>query len=331
MGQKGMGYGTGGGNGITQAAPLATGVYRPRFFGLKFDRAAPHDEFPEGGLRVSGCLPYPTTLTEEKSYFGAFGAGTAAVGVNPCGSNVTGNLLGMIAAGSPLAVFAQYFRRYRCRKLEAEFESMVMPGVVLSDSGAGDILQVSYERDPVTAQETSATYTQDSAVTNDSTRFTVWESRVGIPLITQKKISPSDELFFCTGAGDVITGTNNAELRQVFQGAVTAVNSAEVSATPINIGKILWHFEFDLYGFTNVITGLLPLMRRGLSSLRPISGAENKEEKDFRPRPARHPADLDYVQVDEDASEPASRSVALRATLKRDEPSPGFVPVLARR
>jgi hypothetical protein len=284
---------------------------------MRFDKAAPNDEFPEGGLRISGCLPYPTAITQDNTNNGlAFAGGGATIGLNPCSAVATAASASFVGAGSPLSVFAQYFRRFRVRELEAEFESEVMPGVVLPASGAGLIVQTSFERDPVIAVQESKLYTQDTAVTADSTRFTVWESRVGIPLIKQMKSSPSDELFYCTGAGDSIATTSQAETRQVFQGAVTIVGSALQATTPLVVGKILWHFVVDLYGFTNIVAGVISASRRGLGCILPAPqpATENKEEKEVsrRPGPALSLVDSDYVRVDEDASRSASRSVSLR-------------------
>lgn len=147
-------------------------------------------------------------------------------------------------------------------------------------------MQLAHERDVVTAEQLSGSYTLDTSVQSiNCTRFTVWATEVMCPLINESRSTPSDNLYFVTAAADSIAATSDAELRQVFQGAVTATCSSVNATADKNVGKLLLHFSVDLYGFTNVAADVLPSHRRATmprSSLGPSSGAEVKRQPPSR-------------------------------------------------
>lgn len=269
-------------------APANYGIVQSRMFGLRFDRAAPHDEFPEGGLRIHGVLPYSQgVFTNDTVLFGvASSAGLASVGINPTAATVNGTTVAMIASTSPLAVFAQYFRRFRFRRVNVNYSSMIAPGVTDTAAGSGLVIQVAHEPDIVTAEQASGSYTQDTAVVSKNcTRFAVWTNNLICPVISEQKSSASDELFYCTGPGDVIATTGDAEMRQAFQGAFTATSSAVTSGGDVAIAKVLIEFAVDLYGFTNIAVGVLPSKNRtklGREEKRPSERVEKSDEKDSR-------------------------------------------------
>lgn len=236
---------------------------------MRFASASPHDEFPEGGLKVSGTLPYGGNsgtgiFVQDTVLLGiASAAGLASIAVNPSGAIVTGTTEPLFTATSPIAVFAQFFRKFRFRKLAMEWTSLISPGASTAAAGAGLQVQFSYENDIVTAEQTSATYnllTATQAVHN--TRFTAWANDIRCPLIDQRRIDRADELFFCSGAGDSQSAAGDAALRQTHQGAIVCVGSALNGTADLSIGTGLVHFEVDLYGFTNLASGVLPSRRR---------------------------------------------------------------------
>jgi hypothetical protein len=247
--------------------------------GFRFDRAPAHDDYPEGGLRVSGVLPgnsNTSLITNDTTALGGWGTtGTATALIAPTGATISATSFALLSSTGPMAVFAQFFRQWRCRYLAAEYNGLVAPGD--TTLGAKQV-QLAYERDPVTAEQTAATYTIDTAVTSMAChRFAAWTPEILCPLIDEKKVDRSDDLFYMTAAGDDLTAANDAEIRQVFQGAVTSTISS-VAAGDSSLGKVLWHFTFDLYGWTNLANGLLPQRRR----------RERKELPD---------AELDFISV----------------------------------
>lgn len=280
------------------AAPIASGVIQRKFFGLRFDRAAPHDEFPEGGLRIAGCLPYgASTLTNPGAFvqdtvkFGcADTGGLASIGISPTGAIVTGTCEAMFDVASPLCVFAQYFRRFRFRKLGVDYTSEVSPGVSTAAAGAGLIVQVAHESDIVTAEQASASYTMDTAIqSKNCTRFAAWTNSIVCPIITENRQSNSDELFYCTGAGDSLAAAGDAALRQCFQGAITATVSAVNSSADLVIGKVLIEFVVDLYGFTNLAVGVLPNSTTSRGVRRRAQFADCGDSKSIDRAPLRKP------------------------------------------
>ncbi len=245
-----------------RGASLATGVVRNGgLLMLKFDRAPAHDEYPEGGLRVAGSLPGSTStgvVTNDTVQLGGWTtAGLASSVVSPSGGK-TSNSAQLFAATSAIAVFSQFFRQYRFRMLWAEYNSLISPA---DTTFSAKQVQLAYERDPVTADGLSATYTIDTAVTSTQChRFAAWEPEVMVPIITSGPPARDDKLFYVTLADDQIATTSDAELRQTFQGAVTSTISS-VAGADQSLGKVIWHFIIDLYGFTNVAVQGVPMRR----------------------------------------------------------------------
>jgi len=252
-----LGTGSSGGLILGMAAPIATGVVQRRFFGMRFGAAPPHDEFPEGGLRLSGVLPSNDgTFVEGKSVYGLFNSGAiGAAAINPTGAFTT-NTAELFSASGPLAIFAEFFRRFRFRKLGLQVTSEVMPGVTTAAAGAGLILQVAHEPDIFTADSLaqSASYTQEAAVVSgEMTRFAAWANDIYCPVIAEKSATRSDELFFIEQENK--GASTAASMRQQNQGAVTALGSALQVSTALTVSKVLVEFVVDLYGFTNVAAG----------------------------------------------------------------------------
>jgi hypothetical protein len=265
------------------SAPLNTGVIQRRLFGLRFDKAPAHDEFPEGGLRIVGVLPSADgNFTEAKdTTYGLFSGGTlACAAINPCGAFVTATTSTLFLPTSPLAVFAQYFRKFRFRRVALDVTSEVPPGAVLQSGGAGLVLQVAHERDIVTAEQSSTSYTIDTAVvSNNCTRFAAWTANIVCPVISEQRHDRADELWFCSGAGDSQAASGDAALRQTHQGAVTALGSILNGTGALVVSKVLVDFVVDLYGFTNITTGVIPSRRMGEKKCT-LLVKSNPDEKD---------------------------------------------------
>jgi len=237
------------------SAPAISGVVRSGYFGWKFGTAPSHDEFPEGGLRIIGQLPgSPSTTVLNGDYstsgFGLFSsAGYNYASVSPCATSISNYTVALFSVTSPLAAIAQFFRRFRFRKLEAEYN-----GQLNTASVENRILQLSYERDSAQMQTgvSPSAATQDLLVNSSSVRFNSWQPNVIIPLIRLPQHDKADELWFCNRAGDVSTASVAFD-RQNIQGIITsALNNLPTAAETV-YGTVLWRFEVDLYGFNNTI------------------------------------------------------------------------------
>jgi len=239
-----------------QYAPAAAFTGQRNFFGFRFGSAPSHDEFPHGGCRIAGVLPGGADTASmignvsAPSLFGAiFGV---AVSPTAIGTSATMPLGRLWSSTGPIASFAQYFRRFRFRKLFFEYAANSP-----TSSADNRVIEVAYESDASAADNT--TYTASTGVTEQVDRFSAWTPNRMIPLIRESKTSRADELFYTTVAGDTLqpTSSNSAQLRQCSQGAIIAVSNAATSGS-ITFGTNLIHFVLDLYGFTNDTQNLLP-------------------------------------------------------------------------
>lgn len=258
-------------------APIAASTIRRNFFGFRFGQAPPHDEFPEGGLRISGTLPGTSAsgaIVNDTVSVGLFGtAGLLGVAVEPSGATV-GTLVGaLFSSTGPLAIFSQYFRRYRFRKLIAEYN-----GTIPTSSVDNKLLQFSYERDPFCASTTA--YSITTAVTAQTARFNGWVPEVVMPMISSDQSARDDELFWTGPAGDAMTTASYAaDIRQRVQGVVLGTTTS-VAASEVVMGNILYRFTVDLYGFTNVVNTGVP--RRVLEEKQELKRVELPRTNDHR-------------------------------------------------
>jgi hypothetical protein len=281
-------------------APIAVGFQRRGFHGLRFGAAAPHDEFPEGGLRIYGTLPGGSGTQYLNGDYSGSGTGLWAFTgvcwavVTPTGALMTGTVPVFDSAG-PLAQFSEYFRRFRFRSLSCEYN-----GMIATSSSENRVLQISYESDPARADAAQTSLTQLQAVNQTSKRFTSWETEVMIPLIRERKTSPSDELWYVAPAADVITTGDPSNQRFSCQGVVSAVGSTLPTAAETTYGTVLWHFTVDLYGFSNLQSIPVPARKPSV-----------KEEKHLRVS-ASAPPDKGDSKVEHDFVEltPKSRRVS---------------------
>lgn len=239
------------------AAGLGNGVIRPKAMTpWRFGAAPAHDLHPHGGLRIVGVLPMAVDMVNDTVALGGFGtAGLAPVGVNPSGAVVTGQTESLFSPTGPLAVFAQYFRHFRFRKLRLSTTSSIS---VADTTDSQKAVQLAYEPDIVTASQTSYSGI-GTGVTERCVRFPAWTPQVDFDAISETAHTPSDELFFTTGAADSIAAAGDAEIRQAFQGAVTCLMLSVHATSDVVFATVLVEFVVDLYGFSNATTGVLPL------------------------------------------------------------------------
>jgi len=229
---------------------------------LKFGAAAPNNEFPEGGCRLAGDLP--NALDDTIGIYGGSGytAAVAAVPgtaggqigwlVSPTATSATagwgagGNSL-FGASASTVSLIAQFFRRFRFRKLTLIYEGTA------ATATAGSV-QVCYDHDAAAPlNRLSRVSTQTGAATSIGARIPFWTPRAEIPLIDEKQSSLADKTWLSTGAGVALSGTGNGALREVFQGAIAATNDQPIASGGV-VGRFRWRFVLGLYGFSNYVS-----------------------------------------------------------------------------
>lgn len=267
----------------TVRAPLASAREQRKFWGWRFSTAPPHDEFPEGGLRVVGQLPGGISSGAgflngdySGSNYGLFSTnGTACCLVSPTGSIGSAASVRLFDTGSSLCNIANYFRRYRFRRLVGHFSPAVSAATVETRN-----LQLGYERDPFSGPQVALTAgSADAQVNASSVRFASWEPDVDIPFIDQMRHDRADELWYVTPQNDTVTITNAAEMRMAFQGCIMSALKTLPTAAETIYGDMLYSFVLDLYGLNNVSSGALPAERRRASA-RSDKGDSKSDEKD---------------------------------------------------
>lgn len=249
-----------------ESAPYGNAIVRPKPMSVwSWDAAPAHDLYPHGGLRIRGTLPAANALYNDTVALGGWAtSGLAGAGVHPAGAVVTGQTEALFLSTGPLAVFSQFFRHFRFRKLRVSTTSAIS---VSDTTDSQKTVQLAFEPDIVTASQTAYS-SVDAAVTETCVRFPAWIPKVDFDAIDEKTHDPADELFFTSAAADSIAAAGDAEIRQCFQGAVTVVMLSVHATADVNFATVLLDFEVDLYGFTNIATGVLPLeflMRKALS------------------------------------------------------------------
>jgi len=251
------------------SAPAARQAVSRNFMSTKFGTAAHHDDFPEGGLRLTGQLPNVNddalglvatgTAASNGGVFspvyntGETNGSSAIIGVSPTAfvTNATFNTdgAGIFTNNSnigPIGSIAQYFRYFRFRKLALVYEGEV----ATSQSGT---VQFSYDRDlpsHVNAMGSAPT-TQIKAATAIVERFPWWTASRVVPLINDMQANRSDRLWVTTAAGaGIATTKTNADLELFFQGSISGVTDVPATASQQILGRYRWEFVLDLYGFS---------------------------------------------------------------------------------
>jgi len=240
--------------------PQAMATTNSQSFNVKFGMAAPHDEFPSGGVRIAGCLNnvYNDQLwnTGSGAHSGLWYATSAANSgvvllISPTAygiSSITSPQMTMFgqagSASSYMHSVAQYFPRFRFRKLRMKY----VPYVASTNVGT---FAIGYQRDTNLAYTNSTTGMQMASIpAQRNFRLSSWTPGECL-LIDEKTSTKSDELFFTTAGGDGMTLASQSAsvLNQYFQGGIFAVQSINDS-TQQPWGAYLWDFVLDLYGFS---------------------------------------------------------------------------------
>lgn len=243
------------------SAPVAVGVIDTKLSqGMRFGAAAPHDDFPEGGCRLSGDLPNTSddslgassvagvTAAWSKTAGGGTAFGGVAFAVSPtarlnAGSNWPG--YNMFGASSPIGVIAQYFTKFRFRKLELVYES------TCATAQTGSI-QFCYDLDAATVSAQAGNGSPQTFIaTSRGARFPAWTPRVVVPLLEAMRSSGGDLLYGCSAVNVSQGTTSNGSINTLFQGAVTAFT--DLAGGNVIFGRYRWRFILDLYGFRNYV------------------------------------------------------------------------------
>lgn len=247
---------------VLQFANVNTQVRMRQMMVQRFGKAPAHDDFPEGGLRISGELPNvgSDSLGVSTTAFATSGAWRPGapgalgdfsyVAVSPTAyDNNAKSGVGLFSntnGGNMIANTSQYFRYYRFRRLHLVYEGTV------PTTQAGSI-QFAYDRD-VNALESNiqnGVTSQVSAATNVVDRFPFWTASAEVKMIEDMQASRSDKLFRTTTAGTAIVtagSNNNADIELYFQGGISAIHDVAQTASVQILGRYRWRFVLDLYG-----------------------------------------------------------------------------------
>jgi len=226
-----------------------------------FSRAAPHDDYPEGGLRIVGELPsnsddsigvIGTATVVTTGVFSPASAANAGmfIPVSPTAAINSARSIGLVnlhgTATNPVSVMAQFFRAFRYRRLWLRYEGEAPTSTVGS-------CQISYDRDTNSGMNValgSATQAQIKAATSTVARFPWWEPKSDVRLIEDMKTNRADRLWECTApVASVATSVANADMELLFQGTVLGLTDTAQTNAPQVLGRYRWVFILDLYGF----------------------------------------------------------------------------------
>jgi hypothetical protein len=245
--------GAGGARHMVSAMPRAFGnIFAGRFLGMRFGSAAAHEDYPEGGLRVSGCLD-GHDLIITTTYSGVVETSAhASMLITPNRAYASGltTANALFYGGGGLDYLSGYFRQFRFRSLELEYTSRT--GIGANTDIAASQIQLSCEKDPYTASiiDYSGAYNFHTAVTNNTVRFPAWTPNYSFVAIKPERESRDDQLYFSSGLGANVQTTTAGDIRLAAQGAILAVRdtNAALSGSQV-LGHTMVHFVIDLYGW----------------------------------------------------------------------------------
>jgi hypothetical protein len=303
-------------------AVVATSVVKRVGSSVAFGRADAHEDYPEGGLRLTvrfrpttdNVGVYTTKTLVEGGFQGAFG--------NHAFMTVSLDTTGTIPSSSynncvfpvGLRAIATYFQRFRVRSLTAEYVST-------SSTAVAARISLGYVRDPVygmrmTTSSQGVFYTSQAFVDDlpESVSSPCWQG-FQVPMIRPTKSSAGDKLFTVNQLSATY-GTSDSEflLANSCQGLVACWNNTvQTSATALEYGQVFYDAVIDLYGLD--IADASPTLLLSASSLgrslRPM-GAVRSETKervipDENKKVSSQDVELDAVLV-KSQSQPALRT-----------------------
>lgn len=245
---------------IVDMLPATFGVETDQFMKLKQGRAARHEQFPEGGIRLHGEMLHNVNdalglvASTTRLTAGAWSTSdtTAAsnenqfVAISPCAYNTTASGTANNMFGNSSNVVSQissFHRAFRFRELSLIFEGE------LGSNSTGSI-QFAYDKDPNSMyNRVGAGASQASTATSISTRIPVWTPRKEIVFIKEQKSTISDVLFGCTAANTgVAFGNTAADMKMYFQGAIACLTDVAQTTSVQTFARYRWRFVIDLYG-----------------------------------------------------------------------------------
>lgn len=239
----------------TAVQPLGSTVVR-RQPGHSFGSAPPHDDFPEGGMRISGSCRVPLGVGHASGNDPTYGgwlatSGTAYSCFLPVGLDYVpdptfwGNAPS--AFGSGLLNVAFQFKKYRIRNL-------VLRYVPTCPSTTIGRVSFNFDRDaPSGLIQTASNTTWTGTEYVDDSRISIstplWQ-QVSFELIKSVRPDRDDTLFY-VGAGEVAlaAGYGSSELRLAYQGAMGCYLSVPVDAASTTYGRVFVDYTIDLYDF----------------------------------------------------------------------------------
>jgi len=311
---------------ITSAIVSGVGVHT-------FGQAPPQEDFPEGGIRLSGTSRAPlfvahtTTSTTLTGGFQDSSSGAYCSMLNCLDYDTRIGGSGLAGLGRAVSIFPvgvlntlYNFKKYRTRYLRLRF-------VPTTGTNTPGRVSFGYSRDwPSTLSQTSSAlggtwlntsqdYVPDSRV---SVTTPVWQA-CELVMLDEKKTTTRDELFFIGSTPtDVGSGFRSSYIRQAVQGSIDCylnVNSADATIT---YGSLYFDYTVDAYDFNaaNVVQsdslGLLgePLPQEKLHEASQREVTESKGE-------VKDPLKIrgDYVKV-------AGRDIELLAVVTESKNQP---------
>jgi len=181
-------------------------------------------------------------------------------------------MFGGSVATNVVTSIAQFFRKFRFRKLSCRYSGLC------STSQVGNVL-INYEpQASQTSQIQNTALQQSHVMSNRSMRFPPWVSQVDVPLISERKSGPSDELWNNMVADISLTTVTDATKNTYAQGLVEFLTHTDAWTTTVLLGKYEWEFVLDLYGMMPYQGETTPLLSRPSREPRP-QAPESKQDK----------------------------------------------------
>jgi hypothetical protein len=252
------------------SAPSAYGSVQQRI-PQRFGAAAAHEDFPEGGLRMTvrarapqGAVGADTTKSAAQGgFFDGTGQGCfLTVGMDTTSVLPTDSYNYQLF-NSGIRTFASYFQRFRIRRLDIEYVSQC------STAQTGRVA-IGYVKDCAMGMNATTSSTGNTFSAADyvddllrSKSFAAWEQNVVVPMIPFTKESRDDELFTPNMRSYVISNDGDLVMRSSVQGLVACANNLVTPSADTYLGSLYFSATIDLYGFNPAVSVIPTLGRTG--------------------------------------------------------------------
>lgn len=236
---------------LPNAMPAAFSEVTDGLFACNFGAAAVHDDFPEGGLRMSMRLPAALVAgTYNTGVYNAYGNGYSGFFLNPQNAYYPSYSGFMTPSGSLLEYISVYFRRFRYRKLDVHY----VPRIGTSGTGSAGYIGLAFASDPHDVYDLSGN-SIDYAMAGRSLKTSRYQPAT-LRAIETRKEDPADALYYGTAAQDGVSTVAN--VRQVAQGCVLVRNDEALAGATLTLGDLVLDIVIDLYGPINATQGTIP-------------------------------------------------------------------------